>query len=95
MKYSEKVLIEKVKEKSGRTSTANPNRVADVNAKTGPRTGNASARPGKRGTFIDAKDAKAPVADAIVRAYGARSQEDYVSKKLEPIASNTRGKKFS
>lgn len=75
--------------------TANPNAVKDVNAKSGPRTGNASARPGKRGVFQADKASKQPVATAIVNAYAARDQKDFVNKKLEPIASNTKGKKFS
>lgn len=95
MKYSEKVLIEKVKEKTGRTSTANPHAVSNVNAKQGPRTGNASAHDGKRGAFLDAKESMQPVATAINRAYGDRAQRDYVDSKLEPVGSTVRGKKFS
>lgn len=95
MKYSNKVMIEAVKEKTGRTVTANPHRADNVNQSQGPRTGNAAAREGKRATFKAEKEAKAPVAEAIARAFGARSQDDYVNKKLEPVASNTRGRKFS
>lgn len=94
--YGTKVLVERERDtKSSRTSTANPHAVANVNAKQGPRTGNASARDGKRGTFIDAKQAREPVAAAITRAYGDRAQRDYVDSKLEPIASTTKGNKFS
>lgn len=93
--YGTKVLVEKTKEKSTRTGTANPNAVSNVNAKQGPRRGNADARPGKRSEFVAAKQDRAPVADAIERAYGARAQQDSVSKKLEPVASNVKGKKFS
>jgi hypothetical protein len=87
MKYSGKVLIEKVKEKSGRTSVANPHAVTNVNVGMGPRTGN-HGTPAKRGEFMDAKEARQPLATAINDAYGRRTPGDYVDSKLEPIRSN-------
>lgn len=74
--------------------TANPYAVKDVNAKQGPTTGN-TGDVAKRKSFKAAKESMAPVADAIVSAFGARDQKDYVNKKLEPVASNVKGRKFS
>ncbi len=74
--------------------TTNPYAVRDVNAKQGPTTGN-TGDVAKRKSFKAAKESMAPVARAITKAYGERAPEDFVSKKLEPIASNVRGKKFS
>lgn len=74
--------------------TANPFAVKDVNAKQGPSTGN-TGDVAKRKSFKAAKESMAPVAKAINKAYGDRAQVDKVDSKLEPIASNTRGRKFS
>jgi len=94
MKYSEKVLIEPIKEKTGRTATANKYAVADVNVKQGPGTGN-TGTPSKRSAFQSAKAEREPLADSIMAAYGARTPKDHVDPKLEPIRSNVKPKKFS
>jgi hypothetical protein len=60
--------------------------VTNVNAKQGPRTGNASAHAGKRREFQDAKAARAPLADEIARAYGDRAQRDYIDPRMEGIS---------
>ena len=73
--------------------TKNPHSVTNVNAKQGPRTGNASAHAGKRKTFQDAKAARAPLADEIARAYGDRAQRDYIDPQMEGISPVT-AKKF-
>jgi hypothetical protein len=73
--------------------TKNPHSVSNVNAKQGPRTGNASAHAGKRRDFQDAKAERAPLADEIARAYGDRAQRDYVDPKAEGISPVT-AKKF-
>lgn len=91
MKYSEKVRIETVKESAGIRSTRNPHAVDNVNQSQGPRTGN-QGLSGKRGEFMDAKEARQPLADTILKAFGARDQKDFVDPKLEPISSNTRAK---
>jgi hypothetical protein len=67
----------------------NPKSTSSVNQKSGPRTGNAGT-PGKRGEFTSAKEARAPLADVIEKAYGARAQDDRINPKLEPISSNSR-----
>lgn len=69
--------------------TKNPHSVNNVNVKSGPRTGNASAHAGKRKEFQDAKAARAPIADEISKAYGARAQRDYVDPKMEGISPVT------
>jgi hypothetical protein len=73
--------------------TKNPHSVTNVNAKQGPRTGNASAHAGKRREFQDAKAARAPLADEIARAYGDRAQRDYIDPRMEGISPVT-AKKF-
>ena len=87
MKYSGKVLIEKVKEKTGRTSVANMHAVSNVNVAQGPRTGN-HGTPAKRSDFQDAKAARAPLAAVIEHAYGLRAPRDHVEAKLESIRSD-------
>lgn len=52
----------------------NPKHKDNVNVAQGPRTGNASARPGKRATFMDTKKDRAPLADVITSAYAARQE---------------------
>jgi len=69
--------------------TKNPHSVNNVNVKSGPRTGNASAHAGKRKEFQDAKAARAPLADEIARAYGDRAQRDYIDSKMEGISPVT------
>jgi hypothetical protein len=88
MKYSNKVRINEEKNPGAKT-TRNPYAVDDVNQKSGPRTGNAGM-PAKRSDFKAAKEERAPLADAIARAFGARAQDDKVNPKLEPIASNSK-----
>jgi hypothetical protein len=94
MKTKGKVMIESIKEKTGRTSVANPHAVKDVNQASGPRTGNASAHEGKRATFMSAKAEREPLARVIQDAYGARTQKDYVNPKMEGISPNTPPRKF-
>lgn len=95
MKYSGKVMIEKVTEKTGvRTATKNPHARDNVNVAQGPRTGNAT-RGEKRSEFKSAKAEREPLAATIMNAYGARAQKDYVDPKLEPIRSDVKPKKFS
>jgi hypothetical protein len=72
-------------------STRNPHAVNNVNVKQGPRTGN-HASSTKRNEFKAAKEERAPLADMIEKAYGARAQKDFVTEKLEPISSNTKAK---
>lgn len=69
--------------------TKNPYCVTNVNVKQGPRTGNADAHAGKRRDFQDAKAARAPLADVIATAYGARAQRDYVDPKANGIMPTT------
>lgn len=75
--------------------TRNPHGVDNVNVKQGPRTGNAGAHAGKRGAFKAAKEERAPIADTIQRAYGARAERDYVDSKEEGIEPNVKPRKFS
>jgi hypothetical protein len=54
----------------------------------GPTVGNASARPGKRATFHEAKLERADLADEVKRAYGMRNWEGVNTKHdpmLEPV----------
>ena len=91
MKYSNKVLIEKEKDTGRRTAESvrkNLYSVADVNVAQGPRTGNPGTMS-KRSDFTAAKEERAPLADVIEKAFGARAQDDKVNPKLEPIASNS------
>lgn len=92
MKYSGKVLIEKVTEKAGIKSTRNPKGVDNVNVAQGPKTGNVG-RSGKRGEFQTAKEQRAPLATVIEAAFGYRGESlNSVDKKLEPVSSNSRRK---
>jgi hypothetical protein len=91
MKYSGKVLRDEQKS-PGSKSVKNQYAVSNVNVAQGPRTGNASAHEGKRKEFKSAKEERAPLADMIAKAYGARTPGDKVEKKLEPISSNTKAK---
>ena len=87
----------KIDKSSGSTvisSTANPYRKDNVNVSQGPKMGN-HGTPSKRSDFVASKAEREPVATLIQDAYAARDQKDFVSKKLEPVASNVRGKKFS
>ena len=93
MKYSGKVLIDEEKNPGSKT-VKNPHSVANVNQPQGPRTGNAGAHDSKRGNFKAAKSERAPLADYIARAFGARGQDNKETVKpgLEPIASNSERK---
>jgi len=90
MKYSNKVRINE-ETNPGSRSTKNMYGVADVNAKQGPRTGNAGTAS-KRSEFQSAKEERSPLADVIARAFGARAQDDKINPKLEPVSANTRVK---
>lgn len=74
--------------------TKNPKGVKNVNAKQGPRTGNAGAHAGKRGDFQAAKAERAPLARVIESAYGKRLSKDFVDSKAEGISPNTEAKRF-
>jgi hypothetical protein len=66
----------------------------------GPSTGNASARPGKRGTFAEAKGERSNLADSINAAFAARSPTTQSKTKttidpaLEGVMSDVKPKKF-
>jgi hypothetical protein len=91
MKYSGKVLRDEEKN-PGSKSVKNMYAVDNVNVAQGPRMGNESAHAGKRKEFKSAKEERAPLADMIAKAYGARTPNDKVEKKLEPISANTKAK---
>jgi len=88
MKYSNKVLINEEKN-PGSKSTRNMYAVDNVNQKSGPRTGNAGTMS-KRSDFTAAKESRAPLADMIASAFGARAQDDHINPKLEPVSANSR-----
>jgi len=95
MKYSNKVLIEKEKDSDAPTPQSrrrNPHAVANVNQSQGPRTGNAGAHAGKRGNFKTAKEARAPLADFVERAFAHRGEDDRETIKpgLEPVSADSR-----
>jgi hypothetical protein len=75
MRYSGKVMIEKVTEKSGKINPRNPHGRDNVNVAQGPRTGNPGAHEGKRGAFKAAKEERAPLATVIEEAYAKRQHE--------------------
>jgi len=83
--------------KAKKISTANPHRRDNVNVAQGPRTGNTSAHDGKRGTFMAAKEERAPLADVIANAYGQRQRDDYADKPFKnsgSIMPNVAPKRF-
>jgi len=88
------VRIDKTVSGKGISTTANMYHKDNVNVAQGPKMGN-HGTPSKRDDFITAKVEREPVASLIQDAYAARTPKDAVSKKLEPIASNVRGNKFS
>lgn len=92
MKYSGKVKIEKVTESEGIKSVKNAHHRDNVNVAQGPRTGNASAHDGKRSKFSAQKEERAPLADMIAKAFGARAQDDKVNPKLEPVSADSKRK---
>ena len=73
-RYSTEVKIEKIKEKTGRTSVKNPHSVSNVNVAQGPRSGNNPAQ-GKRSEFKAEKQARAPLAKVIQDAYAKRQHQ--------------------
>ena len=93
MKPSNKVMIEKNKNPMGRVSTANPRAVASVNAKPGPRTGNASQGT-KRADLAARRESASGLSDMIQKAYGDRNVADYVDPRLEGISPNNPPRKL-
>lgn len=84
--------------KARRVDTTNLHHKDNVNVAQGPRTGNSSARGGKRNTFIDAKESRAPVADVIAAAYGERQRNDYAGKNYKndgSIMPDVKPKRFA
>ena len=83
--YTGKVRIEKTAPsdrkdtatKSDKRFAGNPHGVTNVNQPQGPRTGNEGAHSAKRGNFLAAKEARAPLAEYIEDAYRARELSDY------------------
>jgi hypothetical protein len=69
-----------------KVSAANPKHKDNVNVAQGPRTGNSSARAGKRAEFVSMKEGRAPIADIIVNAYKARGDQ-YKMKTTEKSGS--------
>ena len=67
---------------------------------SGPRMGNASARPGKRKDFEDSKAERGNLADSINAAFAARSATTNAKTKitidpaLEGVESDVKPKKF-
>lgn len=67
---------------------------------SGPRTGNASARPGKRATFAEGKAERSNLADSINAAFAMRSPTTLSKTKttidpaLEGVKSDVKPKKF-
>jgi hypothetical protein len=74
----------------------NPYTKTNVNVAQGPRTGNTGSK-GKRGTFLDNKAERSPVAEVIERAYSARGMDtaETIRPGLESIRSTVKPKKFS
>jgi hypothetical protein len=67
---------------------------------SGPRTGNASARPGKREVFKEGKEERSNLADSIANAYAMRSPTNNgptktaVNPTLEGVESDVKPKRF-
>lgn len=58
--------------------------------------GNASARPGKRETFMKHKEERSGLADSINNAMSKKRKiEDHVDEKLEGVRPIVKPKKFS
>tara|TARA_R110000868_G_scaffold21535_9_gene89171 strand:- start:5726 stop:6028 length:303 start_codon:yes stop_codon:yes gene_type:complete len=89
--YSAKVKMSEEKNTAA-WSPANPHAVSNVNQAQGPRTGNASARDGKRAMFVEEKQTRVPLADMVTNAFAGRGSDlaDHVRPGLEPISSNSR-----
>ena len=94
MKYSGKVLIEKITNKESVKTVANPHHRDNVNVAMGPRVGNATAHDGKRSKFSAQKEERAPLATMIERAFGTRGQDnaEEIKPGLEPIKANSKQK---
>ena len=88
-----KVMIEKIKESTGRVSTKNPHAVENVNVAQGPRTGNNESTK-KRSEFKAAKAEREPLATMIQDAYAKRQHEyeDYEYTNGGSIEDNVKAK---
>jgi len=73
--------------KAKRVDCTNLHHRDNVNVAQGPRTGNTSAHDGKRGTFMAAKEERAPIAKVIESAYGQRQAADYAGKDFKNAGS--------
>ena len=82
------------KETASAWSSENPYHVTNVNVGMGPRTGNPGTAS-KRSDFISAKAERAPIADTILNAYGARNIPDHVDPREEGIRPVVKPRKFS
>jgi len=76
--------------------SGNPHSRENVNAPMGPRHGNTGAHEGKRGNFLDAKEARAPLADYIENAYAVRGRDDREEEEygVEGISEDNPVRKF-
>jgi hypothetical protein len=67
---------------------------------TGPKVGNASARPGKREVFKEGKEERSNLADSINRAFTMRSPttnsmtKTTIDPALEGVMSDVKPKRF-
>jgi hypothetical protein len=63
---------------------------------SGPRTGNASARPGKRAVFEEGKAERSNLADSINAAFAARNPtgKTDINPTLENVVEPVKPKKF-
>ena len=75
-------------------SPENQYHVDNVNVSMGPRTGN-DGTPSKRSDFQAAKAERAPLADSITEAYGARNLPNHVDPRMEGIRPVVKPKKFA
>lgn len=93
--YSGKVRIDEEKNTAGFSAKGNPKSVSNVNQAQGPRTGNADAHAGKRNTFVEDKQGRAPLADYVNNAFAARgkSRADYVNT-ADQVGDNSGVRKF-
>lgn len=69
-----KGAVKIAKETSAKWSPKNAYAVDNVNVAQGPRNG-VQGLSGKRSSFIDSKEARAPLADVIEKAYAGRAHE--------------------
>lgn len=89
-----KSTVRIAKETASTWSTENQYHVDNVNVRMGPRTGN-DGTPKKRTDFIQAKAERAPLADSINEAYGARNLPNHVDPRMEGIRPVVKPRKFS